>query len=117
MRIAIVLALVLAAMPLSAEECGTPYETGNPGEVKMDVNFGGTIRTSRVALIEGPVQVDLGNCADADRTSCTWTAQGAIGGGLPQSATIELKGWHKTIECSIAAIHGLPVELLWVEVE
>ena len=123
MRVVIVMLLaglaVLAvlAMPLSADECGIPYKTQIPGQVKMNVNFGGTITACRVGQIEGQVQVDLGNCDDPDRTFCTWTAQGTPGGDLPQSATIQLKGWHKVVVCTITATGGLPVELLWFDVE
>lgn len=120
MRVIVVMVLVgfaVLAMPLSAEECGAPYKTQIPGQVKMDVNFGGTITGCRVKLTVGGVTVDLGNCEESGRTSCTWTAQGIPGGDLPQSATVEMKGWHKVVECTITATGGLPVELLWIDVE
>ena len=117
MKTAIVLVLALIAIPLAADECGTPYKTNVPGQVMMDVDFGGTIRGCRVMQTEGGVTADITDCEVPGRTNCTWVAQGVPGGPLPQSVTIELGGYHKTVECDITATGGLPVELLWVEVE
>lgn len=121
MRAAIVLSLLLIAIPLVAAdyECGDPYKGDQPGQVKMDIDFGWPIEKCRVAGVEGGVQVDLANCEAPGIQQCTWLAQGTPGADYPQSATVEftLEECGEVVTCTMTAQGGLPVELVEFQVE
>jgi len=121
MRIAIILAITLIAIPgaaIAADECGEPYKGGNPAQAMMDVVLQYGIEACEVLWVEGPVTVDMGDCETLDAMSCTWSAQGDPNYEGNQNAAIRFT-WEdcdEPVVCSFG-VEILPVELLSFDVE